>query len=178
MLNMPNKKIKDFQQIVDDFVPTKDALVSTQEVVKYFKVKDFPFALRTLTKYATMGLIPKPLHIGNKGYYEKDYIFTQLESIYILKSVVQWSLDDIKKLAEHPSATLGEIIENLHELSRSLQHEAGVKQGTTTIASFLANNPKAREMIDDYLQTVAEGQDPVIVQQSIFGYYLKSLRKG
>lgn len=169
-------KKKDFQQIVDDFVPSQERLVTTQEVVQHFKDKGRPFALRTLVKYATMGLIYKPLHIGNKGFYERDYIFDQLESIYILKSVVQCSLEEIKKLADHDSASLAEIVENLHILSSLMQKEIGETKGAATIASFLANTPKARNKVDQYLKVVSEGRDPVLAREDAAGEFAQALK--
>ncbi len=150
----------EFEKIVEDFVPPKEKLVSIREIINYFQDKEFPLALRTVTKYATLGLIPKPLHIGNKGYYEKDYIYSELNAIYILKAVFRLSLTEICNLARNDHSSLKEIVEVLHQILDDRMKRRGGKKRSTTKAAWLANDPDGRKMAEWYITKVAQGELP------------------
>ena len=166
-LYMPNVPRDNFQDIVDDFVPSKEALVSTQDVVMHFKVKERPFALRTLTKYATLGLIPKPIIIGNKGFYEKDYIFTQLDAIYVLKSVFQRSLENIKEISSNKSSNLRQTVEILHGFVKWIKDNMGEVEGCRSFAVWLINDSYPRIVVNQYLDGVAKGDEPAKVVEML-----------
>lgn len=160
-------KNTDFQKIVSDFVPPKQDLILIKDVVEYFKEKDYPIALRTLSKYATEEIIPKPLHIGNKAYYEKDFIIPELEALYVLKAVFQCSLKDLRELAKNPHTNLKEIVEVLHLSLKTIGRILGLDEKYVSVASLLANESPVKGLGRVYLTVLKEGKDPDVAKEKI-----------
>ena len=62
-----------FQDIAKEFSPPDETLISIRDIVKESRKTKTPITLRTLTYYATEGIIPKPLHIGKVAYYDHEF---------------------------------------------------------------------------------------------------------
>jgi hypothetical protein len=85
-----------FGENLGNYMPLMTNMVSTQDVVKHIKACGLPMALRTLNKYSNMGLIPHPMVIGNKGYYNTPQIFIRLEYLFMLRLIMRYSLKAMK----------------------------------------------------------------------------------
>ena len=129
-----------FQNKIKDFLPNKEELLGFDEIEKICNNKGHDITVRTIKYYITKKMLPKPIYIRNKAYFEKTFIVNELDALYILKTVFNCSLSSIAELSASKTAYLQDIVSALHQISEHEYFNTFQRDRNNSIAFRYANN--------------------------------------
>jgi len=152
-----------FSEVINEFIPPRESLISVHDVVKETERKGSPITLRTLQYYATMRLIDKPIHIGKEAFYEKDYILDELSSIFVLKSIFHYKIGDLKELVQYRRLTFKTIMTGLSNILKDFfAHDArGIRPKHAPLVFNIENSSLAQAIVWRYIDKVRDGKPPL-----------------
>jgi hypothetical protein len=96
-------------------------IISFEVIVKELKGQGRNISDRTIRYYITVKLLPKPMYIKKKAYFDRIFILNEINAIYTLQTLFGKGIAEIAGYAQKPFGTLNDIVGTLEII---LQHKA------------------------------------------------------
>lgn len=160
---MTNDKVK---EAISDLLPLSKKRLTIDEAVAILKKRGIVIPRRTIQYYCEIGAIPKPIHIGRNAYFEES-IIDQLYSLFILKNVFHFDLEDITMSLTN-TLSLTEVVSVFHVFLKHY-YDNFCKNRKTQAFIFQVENDRVAKLIIEKLALILEkAEDPYSIDKSKF----------
>lgn len=160
-----------FKEKIDNLVP-REKLINLEQAANYCKERKVNFSKRTIRYYITEKLLPKPMYVKKIAYYDKDFIVDELEAIYVLRTLFNRGIRDIKTLARNPSVNLKEIVSELHDILDQKISKLFPKHKDRPLGLRYVNNRFMQYFAEEYFKIVGKGLLPSKMNSQKFISYV------
>ena len=150
-----------FQKTISDLIPPKDKMIAVSRIPEECSKRDVDISLRNLRLYATKGLIPKPIHKGKEAFYHKDFILDQLSALFVLKTMLNRSVKQLRNIAANRHVPLQRTVSIAQRLLEELFQDYIYKDKYGPSIFQFVNENWPRFVVDKFLKKMEKSDwDP------------------
>lgn len=154
------------KEAISDLLPQLENRLTLNEVVDTLKKKGIAITRRTIQYYCEIGVIPKPIHIGRNAYFEKS-IIDQLCSLFILKNVFHFDLEDITTSLTN-TLSLTEVTTVFRDFLKHYYDNFCKNRKTQDFIFQVENDRAAKRIIEKLALALGRAEDPYSIDKSKF----------
>lgn len=104
-----------FKDKAKNFLP-QESLINFKGIEAESEKRGRSVSTRTVRYYITEKILPKPMYVKKVAYFDKDFIFDELEAIHVLQTLFGMGINEIKNLSKNAFSTLKDIVSILHDI--------------------------------------------------------------
>ena len=142
----------------ENFIPKNLALF--EAIVKKYKSNGRDFSDRTLRYYITVKILPKPMYVKKKAYFDEEFILNELEAIYTLRTLFGMGIAEIAKYSKNPFGTLTDIVCELEGILENKVFTALSKHKDRPLGFRYVNSKLLQFVAQKYFEKINKGWWP------------------
>jgi len=142
----------------NSFIPPN--LASFDEIVKEYRKRGRDLSDRTIRYYITVKVLPKPMYIKKRAYFDGDFIFNELEAIYTLRTLFGKGIAEIARYAHNPFGTLNDIVCELSDILENKVFIALSKYKDRPLGFRYVNSKLLQFVAQKYFEKINHGWWP------------------
>ncbi|MDD4910494.1 MAG: hypothetical protein PHR44_07460 [Candidatus Omnitrophica bacterium] len=154
------------KEAISDLLPPLENRLTLDEVVAILKKKGIAITRRTIQYYCEIGVIPKPIHIGRNAYFEGS-IIDQLCSLFILKNMLHFDLEDITMSLTN-TLNLTEVVKVFRDFLKHYYDSFCKNRKTQAFIFQVENDRVAKRIIEKLASVLGRAEDPHGIDKNKF----------